>query len=260
MTLPDETLSIDTPENVIFDYQIAGLGSRFMAAAVDTIFITVLEMAVFLALIIFVDIDQIESAWVTAVIGLALFAIYWGYYIFFEIYMNGQSPGKRWMKLRVICTDGTPVTLSEVVIRNIVRLVDFLPLYYGVGVVTAFINQQSRRLGDLAAGTLVVLDRNQPIDLKGLEHPNRQIREAPRPVVEGFGPLPVEALTSEDIRLAQDYLARRKFSSIPASLRNQIFTLLMERMGVPLPLVESAGQDDLIQDVVNYILYLKVRR
>ncbi|MEK7327557.1 MAG: RDD family protein, partial [Chloroflexota bacterium] len=98
-------------------------------------------------------------AWLVAIFGLISFAFFWGYYILFEMLWNGQSPGKRWVGLRVIRTDGTPITLTESIIRNLVRLVDFLPAYYGVGVVTMFINEQSRRLGDLAAGTLVVHDR-----------------------------------------------------------------------------------------------------
>ena len=164
---PDDYLSIATPENVAFGYDIAGIGSRFLAAVVD--------MLILLALILLVELtlsliaasffrDQLLNdspvlAWMAAIFGLIAFALFWGYYIFFEMLWNGQSPGKRWVGLRVIRTDGTPITLTESIVRNLVRLVDFLPAYYGVGVVTMFVNGQSRRLGDLAAGTLVVRDR-----------------------------------------------------------------------------------------------------
>ncbi len=105
------------------------------------------------------------SSWIVAILGLISFILLWGYYIFFEILWNGQSPGKRWVGLRVIRIDGTPITLSESIIRNLVRIIDFLPTAYGVGVVTMFINTNSRRVGDLAAGTIVVHDR----EAKGLE-------------------------------------------------------------------------------------------
>src|SRR5262249_33255826 len=129
-------------------------------------------------------------AWLLAVFGLVAFAFLWGYYIFFEMAWNGQSPGKRWVGLRVMRLDGTPLTLSESIIRNLVRLVDFLPAYYGVGVVAMFISSQSRRLGDLAAGTVVVHDR-AAVTLASLAA-SAQVTPAAGPVVAS---LPVERLT-----------------------------------------------------------------
>src|SRR5574337_771069 len=164
---PDDYFSISTPENVAFGYDIAGIGSRFLAAVVDTLIILALQVVVNLTLLVLVqsffrnqlNFDSPVAAWLIAVFGLIAFAFFWGYYIFFEILWNGQSPGKRWVGLRVIRVDGTPITASESIIRNLVRLIDFLPTAYGVGVVTMFINSNSRRVGDLAAGTIVVHDR-----------------------------------------------------------------------------------------------------
>jgi uncharacterized RDD family membrane protein YckC len=85
--------------------------------------------------------------------------VFWGYYILFETMWEGQSPGKRALGVRVLKTSGMPIGFLDAVIRNLVRIVDFLPFFYGVGVVTMFISPQSRRLGDLAAGTLVVRER-----------------------------------------------------------------------------------------------------
>ncbi len=158
--LPEEKLNIDTPENVRFAYEIAGIGSRFMAALVDTTLIVLLQLAVFVPLLLFTRILD-ESGW-SALFGVALFISFvmlWGYYIFFEAFWNGQTPGKRWVGLRVLQLSGLPMTFSEVVIRNLVRIVDFLPVAYGVGLIVMFFQRQSRRLGDLAAGTVVVFDR-----------------------------------------------------------------------------------------------------
>jgi uncharacterized RDD family membrane protein YckC len=168
MALPDEYLHIDTPENVAFDYQVAGIGSRFLAALIDTILILLLQALVNVVLFLLLTsmfgnplLWDTSSAvgWTVALFGLIAFAFLWGYYVFFEMKWNGQSPGKRKVGLRVIRTDGMPITLTESLIRNLVRLVDFLPTYYGLGVVTMFINEQARRLGDLAAGTVVIHDR-----------------------------------------------------------------------------------------------------
>jgi len=165
MTLSDETLDIQTPENIAFDYQIAGIGSRFLATLLDTVLVGLLQLVVILVLVLILKAYDGSifagqlSAWVIAIFGLVTAIFYWGYYVYFEMLWNGQSPGKRWVGLRVIRSDGTPITLSESLIRNLARLVDFLPVAYGIGIITMFIDKQSRRLGDLAAGTLVVQDR-----------------------------------------------------------------------------------------------------
>jgi hypothetical protein len=103
-----------------------------------------------------------------AVYALIAFGFLWGYYIFFETLWDGQTPGKRRARLRVIRSDGLPIGFAEAAIRNLVRMVDFLPAYYGVGVVAMFVDGRSRRLGDLAAGTLVVRDKGM-ITLESLE-------------------------------------------------------------------------------------------
>ena len=171
MSNPEETLDIQTPENVAFGYQVAGIGSRFLASLLDTLIIIFLEFLVIvitlLSLRAFGQLNATLASWAYAVLGIVGFLFFWGYYIFFEMLWNGQSPGKRWVGLRVIRTDGTPITLSESFIRNLTRLVDLLPAAYGVGIITMFIDKQSRRLGDLAAGTLVVHDR-APVSIQSI--------------------------------------------------------------------------------------------
>ncbi|MCI0579073.1 MAG: RDD family protein, partial [Chloroflexi bacterium] len=240
----DDFLNIDTPENVVFGYQVAGIGSRFLAAMVDTIAIVILQIVVLWTLALALNILELGEnsggAWLAAIFSLLSFVLLWGYYIYFESVWNGQTPGKRWAKLRVIRTDGTPITLAEVVIRNLVRLVDFLPIFYGVGIVTMFVNEQSRRLGDLAAGTLVVHER-EAVTLDSL---------AARPAVAStlgfrFLPsdespdLPVERLTAEDIQMAEDFLRRRRELPNSAELASRIARVLYSRMEVPPTRVEG---------------------
>jgi hypothetical protein len=94
-----------------------------------------------------------------AVLLLVNFLLIWGYYVAFEMLWNGQTPGKRVCNLRVMRENGYALGFLDSLIRNLVRIIDFLPLYYGVGVVTMLIDNRSRRLGDLAAGTIVVKER-----------------------------------------------------------------------------------------------------
>jgi uncharacterized RDD family membrane protein YckC len=236
VTIPDDYLNIDTPENVVFGYDVAGIGSRFLAALVDTFCILVLEAIVYITLFLiarnfFGTLAENDRTfiWLAALLGLIAFAFFWGYYIFFEMLWNGQSPGKRWVGLRVIRTDGTPVTLAESIIRNLVRLVDFLPAYYGVGVVTMFINEQSRRLGDLAAGTLVVRDR-ATVTLESLT-------AKPTPVDSLFPPptsthLPLERLSYRDRQIAEEFLRRRDGLTNRPALAVQLAQSLRQRMGL----------------------------
>lgn len=186
---------------------------------------------------------------------LISFIFLWGYYVFFEMLWNGQSPGKRWVKLRVIRTDGTPITLSESIIRNLVRLVDFMPAYYGVGVIAMFLNDQARRLGDLAAGTLVVHDR-AAVTLESLDS-GREISgsplAAPQTTQSQTSEWPVERLTAQDIQLVEDFIRRRHELANRADLAQQIAALLLKRMQIPEESVKAIPAESIVLVTLNRI-------
>lgn len=238
MALPQEFLNIDTPENVVFDYEVVGIGSRFMAALVDTLLIIVLQAIAYLAsFFILANLTEWQDSWggwIAAVFALITFALLWGYYIFFELWWNGQTPGKRLTGLRVIRSDGTPITLTESIIRNLVRLVDFLPLFYGVGIVAMFIDRQSRRLGDFAAGTLVVRDQEE-VTLESLGRtPKIAIPPTLRQNIETqVAAWPLELLEAPDIQLAEDFLKRRQEIAGSHDLALQIVDKFLARMEIP---------------------------
>lgn len=174
--LLNEEYTIDTPENVTFGYEVAGIGSRFIGALADTVILGLLLLL--LNFVFFLGISLLapdgsdsfpafdnedESMWA---VGLAIaayallnFVILWGYYIFFELSWRGQTPGKRLAGIRVIRMDGNSIGFLDNVIRNLIRILDFLPFGYGLGLIVMFCNRRSRRLGDYAAGTLVVHDK-----------------------------------------------------------------------------------------------------
>lgn len=244
MSLPDEFLRIDTPENVVFGYEVAGIGSRFMAALVDTLLILVLQLFVYMPLSLLVrSMTDGSAGWLVALFSLIAFVFLWGYYVFFEMLWNGQSPGKRWVGLRVIRTDGTPISLAESLIRNLVRLVDFMPAYYGVGVVAMFINEQSRRLGDLAADTLVVRDQ-AAVTLESLSA--RKITIGGRIPPPSDLHWPVKHLTNQDIQMAEDFMRRRTKLSGRTLIARQVALALLQRMGLPEDRLDEVGAEDLI--------------
>jgi len=173
---------------------------------------------------------------------------FWGYYIFFEMLWNGQSPGKRWVGLRVIRTDGTPITLSESFIRNLTRFVDFLPAGYGIGILSMFLDKQSRRLGDLAAGTLVVHDR-APISIQDLSVKRTvHLRPWANVSLDGF---PVERLTNDDLNLIEDFLFRRDQLTHRESLAIQILNTVHQRLGLPLPTMGRFEAEDMLTAILE---------
>ena len=256
MSIPEETLDIQTPENVAFGYQVAGIGSRFLATLLDTFLIFLLQIVVILVFILILSsfdlLGETIAAWVYAVLGIVGFIFFWGYYIFFEMLWNGQTPGKRWVGLRVIRTDGTPITLSESFIRNLTRLVDFLPAMYGIGIISMFLDKQSRRLGDLAAGTLVVHDR-APISIQALSVKrtvNFSMQGFKTVSLDGF---PLERLTNDDLALIEDFLLRREQLTHRQTLANQILNTLHTRLGLPLPSINRVEAEDMLLAILQAV-------
>lgn len=162
----DEQLTISTPEQVAFQYEMAGIGSRFVAALLDHFILGLTLMLIscassMIGLFSFVSALGDEEAGtgafiVLAILSIVTFLIFWGYFVVFETVWNGQTPGKRAGRLRVVRYNGQPIGAGEAMVRNLVRLVDFLPGFYGVGLMSMFIDKSARRLGDFAAGTIVI--------------------------------------------------------------------------------------------------------
>ncbi len=155
--LPDTDLVVSTPERVSFDYQVAGLGTRGIAQILDLLIVTGLLVAVFFFAA--AAAAGTRSDVVGTLIDLfGAFIVIFGYFWISEAIFSGQTLGKRALRLRVVGDRGEPLTWVQAGIRNVIRIVDFLPYGYGVGVVVLFANGRGKRLGDLAAGTIVVKD------------------------------------------------------------------------------------------------------
>ena len=155
-SLPDEELVVATPERVSFGYQVAGLGTRALAQLIDLLIVSAILVAV---LLVAFALGAVASATVGIVIAVAgTFVVVFGYFWTSEAFWSGQTVGKKALRLRAVGDHGEPLTVMQAGIRNIVRIADFLPFWYGIGTVVLFANGKGKRLGDLAAGTLVVKD------------------------------------------------------------------------------------------------------
>jgi len=222
---------VETPENIFFGYEVAGLGSRFLASLLDSL----IQAALYLALVIgisaigasnlFQDLPAEFENWLVALILLVLFMIQFGYFFFFEIILNGQSPGKRALGLRVVKENGYPLSALDALVRNIVRVIDFFPFGYGVGVIVMFANRRAKRLGDFAAGTVVVKLRDH-IKLSDLA-----VNSAP---VENAAELAGAArLKESDLELIESFLQRRLQLHNADALAQTIRQTILTRMDDP---------------------------
>ncbi len=198
-----DKLTIDTPEQTALEYPIAGLGSRFLALLADTaiqlvlaFFVVIVGGLVGMGLANF---GRFGAQWTVAIIVIVIFLLNSGYFALFEIFWNGQTPGKRMAQVRVIKDDGRPIGAYEAIVRNALRLVDMLPTMYGVGLISIFLSRQSKRLGDFVAGTVVVHEKT----LEGV-----------RPYVETkidetLPPIDASKVTLDEVRLIETFLNRR---------------------------------------------------
>lgn len=220
-------LLVATPERVAVSLPVAGVGSRTLAYLVDALLLTAGWLVAFFAYSL---VGSLLDAWgglgtVARVLAIvSFFAVQWVYWTASEVLWRGQTPGKRLLRIRVVRADGSPVGLFESAVRNLLRFVDFLPAFYPVGLVTMLIDPQHRRLGDLAAGTLLV--RDEAVDLD-------RYRRTPGAAEPG-----VPALAAADVELVTDFLSRLDALEPDVALR--LGRQLVDRVGAHLPAEERA--------------------
>ncbi len=210
---------------------LAGIGSRFIALLVDTLLWAAGLLMLGLVFWIFQPaveaFSQLSSQWVIAIVTLVLFLLNWGYFTLFEAFWNGRTPGKRVARIRVIQRSGRPIGIFESMARNLVRYVDQFPGIYAVGVIAMFVTRQHQRLGDLAAGTLVVRDRDEEATSWG-DAPTRTFTAqlyAPPLSAEPHMQVTLPAagiakLSSSDLEVLEGFFARRL--DMPLSTRQRL--------------------------------------
>ncbi len=165
----DRTLEVRTPESIAFSYELAGLGSRFLALAVDQAIQILTLVAIFGGILLALSratrraappdvTDKLALSLVATLVIAIVFAILFGYFIVFEALWNGQTPGKKLLGLRVVRDGGYPIDFGASLIRNLIRVGEAAVGYYLLAAISALISPQNKRLGDFAAGTIVVRD------------------------------------------------------------------------------------------------------
>jgi uncharacterized RDD family membrane protein YckC len=210
----EDRIVIPTPEGVQIDYVLAGLGSRFAASLVDWVLRGLVLGALGVALIIIGD-----AALAVIVLGIAVFAALFVYDVAFEVWGAGRTPGKRWSDLRVVMSGGEPVTLAPSAVRNLLRLVDLpLTLFLG-GPIAIILTKRNQRLGDLAAGTIVIREPRET----GWEVPGR---EPAVTYATGAPALDLTGVSPAELAAVRDFLARR--SGLTSQARERVAQTLAD--------------------------------
>jgi uncharacterized RDD family membrane protein YckC len=212
----EDRLTIDTPEGVPLELTLAGVGSRFASALLDYILQFIILVALALVLRYGAGFSPGSSSVSAAFWVVGFFAVFWGYDVAFEVLNSGRTPGKAANGLRVVRESGAPVTFGPSAVRNVIRIIDLLPGTYLVGITSILVTKRNQRVGDLAAGTLVIREtRRLPPG----------VRVAPSVQTPTWD---TSAIGREDLDTVAAFLARRH--ELEAGARIQIAAELAGRL------------------------------
>lgn len=240
----EQNVAIETPEQVVISYTVAGVGSRGAAVLVDHLIIGVTQLLMGVGFYLVTGgFPQSASAadagavyWLAAVLVLVSFAFAWGYFVYFEGAWDGQTPGKRLLHIRVVQDGGYSASFAASAIRNLARLVDMQPLVsYGVGIMSAGLSKSGKRLGDMMAGTFVVQEH---VDRRA-ELPGTPEAELPAPAML------TTALTADEYDVLHRFLERR--ATLTPELRHRLGDQLTTRFANALAGVEGSDMSRLLQ-------------
>jgi uncharacterized RDD family membrane protein YckC len=260
-----DQLSIETPELVAIDMPVAGIGSRFVALFIDYL-IWLVAIIAFILLIAFVDpslshFSKLGEKWETAIAIFVPFLFYWGYFTLFEAFWNGRTPGKKLAKIRVIQRSGRGIGLFESMTRNFLRIVDQFPFIYAVGVVSIFLTKQHQRLGDLAAGTIVVHEREHLTSASSGDSSRTftsgLFESAPvlemRPKGVEVATSGVQRLGSADLEVLEGFFARRLDFSMEtrAKLAERIASAIRAKSGLEVP--SGVSTETFLEEIARHL-------
>ena len=244
-----EKLIIETPEQTSIEFPLAGIGSRFLAILIDSLIQT--GIAIVLGLI-FATLtfglgfgasggSPTAGVWIGAILIFGFFLLMYGYFILFEAIWNGQTPGKRLTHIRVIKDTGQPINAIGAVGRNLLRIIDQLPVGYGVGVLCAWISPHSKRLGDYVAGTVVVHE-------KSVEHvPSHWTEPQQAASTHQYSS---SRLTPEEFALIETFLSRRE--SLEPGVRYDMANEIVRRIESKLVLPpDRPSAEKLLEEVAR---------
>jgi len=211
--LLDTRQSIETPEGALLPLTPAGFGVRALAQLLDIM----IRYGIIVVIAMLLTLLGGMGKGMTLILA---FLCEWFYPVYFEVARQGRTPGKKWMGIRVVNDDGTPITFGPSLLRNLLRVVDFLPMLYLTGIIASLCNRQFKRLGDLAAGSMVIYEAP----------PTRE------PSFEVRGQLPVPAdFSTDEQRALLGFAERSKYLSVER--QSELASILLPILGNKDPVI-----------------------
>jgi uncharacterized RDD family membrane protein YckC len=238
-----EDFTLQTAENVPLHYDIATAGSRSAAFLIDYVIILIVMSGIIIIGQLSEALGDISS-YIWAFLYLLVGTLLWVYFVISEMMFDGSSFGKKMLGIRVIKDDGSPIDLVDSLTRNFIRYVDLLPGTCLVGFLVMMFNDKSKRLGDFAAGTLVVRVRSVQLDKLYLE-------DTPYDAVVRNSPLSL--ITAEEYQLMRDYLTQRH--RLPPYKSSTIASQLATRMAEKLHIDPPQDPDQRLQFIQSCVKY-----
>jgi len=211
--ITDNNFSIETPEGTDLVLHPAGIGVRSMATLIDWLIKVGIIVGVQIVLAFAGKAGQ-------GIFLIFLFLQEWFYPVLFEVFYNGQTPGKKSFKIRVVSEDGTPLTVASSLLRNLLRVVDFLPFSYLTGIIVALSNRRFQRIGDLVAGTMVIYVPEKV--------------GVPKIDVDGYEPIPIEMSTDEQRSIVN---FAERCSTLTESRQRELANILQPILGTAQPVL-----------------------
>jgi len=154
-------MKIITPENIEIKYYLAGIPTRSAAFLFDVLVQFFLIVGLSLTISATLDVYFLRSLGISkAILTAGIFIIAWGYHVLFEVFFDGKTPGKKYFGLKVVTTEGQKIEFFPSLIRNILRVVDFLPFCFFSGIITMMLTNHHQRIGDFVSKTIVIKDKN----------------------------------------------------------------------------------------------------
>jgi len=239
---------VRTPENVILEFELAGVGSRGAAVIIDTLIQNFILL--FLALTVYPVLgDGVlslmrsrENTLYIVIAILLIFIVQFGYFLLFEFFLKGSTPGKKIVGLKVIMANGEPVTFTAAMIRNLLRVGDMLPGIYGVGILSVFLNEKYMRIGDMAANTVVIKERDGKTDLLNFRRseilqPNIVLDPAEEALLTEYG----------------ERIGDKENPLYSVKLENELFQYFYNKIGVLPNLPEKYDKRTYLRFLLDYI-------
>lgn len=258
--MTQDQIQIKTPEFVSLQFKLAGLGSRAAAMIIDQIILTVVNIVLIIALVFLSESDILlfignSWGWILAIWMIALFTVNFGYFFVSEYFFSGKTIGKNILGIRVIQENGHSITILSAIIRNLLRVIDMLPMSYFLGIILIFFNSKHKRLGDMAAGTIVVHEQKM----------KRQKKTSLEQEIERRG-LNAESLSLDNLAMnslgAKEYNLLKTYSfkfmelrDVPRNqLTREMAAILFPKVGLDVRTKTDHELENLL-----LILYLKMK-